>query len=153
MRKSLSLLLALLLLRPACAPDAGDSDARTLKRIGKALSLDLSAGTLERLENTHGGFHGDGRTAAEITLPGLAGTLADAPGWRPLPPSESMAQALRLCGMDTPSEAGFYYLYDRHSDSRDPYDDSLLHQRYSWNFTAAVYDSGAGRLYYYEFDT
>lgn len=55
--------------------------------------------------------------------------------------------------MDTPSEAGFYYLYDRHSDSRDPYDDSLLHQRYSWNVTAAVYDSGAGRLYYYEFDT
>ena len=74
MKHFFALLLALLLLLPACAPDAGDSDARTLKRIGKALSLDLSAGTLERLENTHGGFHGDGRTAAEITLPGLAGT-------------------------------------------------------------------------------
>lgn len=72
MKRFFALLLALLLLLPACAPDAGDSDARTLKRIGKALSLDLSAGTLERLENTHGGFHGDGRTAAEITLPGLA---------------------------------------------------------------------------------
>ena len=63
MKRFFALLLALLLLLPACAPDAGDSDARTLKRIGKALSLDLSAGTLERLENTHGGFHGDGRTA------------------------------------------------------------------------------------------
>ena len=80
MKRFFALLLALLLLLPACAPDAGDSDARTLKRIGKALSLDLSAGTLERLENTPAGFHGDGRTAAEIPLPGLAGTLADAPG-------------------------------------------------------------------------
>ena len=66
MKRFLALILTLLLVLPACAPDAGDSDARTLKRIGKALSLDLSAGTLERLENTHGGFHGDGRTAAEL---------------------------------------------------------------------------------------
>ena len=50
-------------------------------------------------------------------------------------------------------EEGYCYLYDRHSDSTDPYDDSRLHQRYSWNFTAAVYDSGRGRLYFYRFDT
>jgi len=69
MKRVLALILTLLLVLPACAPDAGDSDARTLKRIGKALSLDLSAGTLERLENTHGGFHGDGRTAAAAPAP------------------------------------------------------------------------------------
>ena len=50
-------------------------------------------------------------------------------------------------------EEGFYYFYDRHSQSQDPFDDSELHQLYSWNFTLAVYDSKNERLYYYEFDT
>lgn len=43
--------------------------------------------------------------------------------------------------------------HDRHSQSQDPFDDSELHQLYSWNFTLAVYDSKNERLYYYEFDT
>ena len=50
-------------------------------------------------------------------------------------------------------QEGFYYLCDRHSESRDPYDDTQLHNRASWNFTAAVYDGQHGLLYFYQFDT
>lgn len=131
----------------------GSGEGRELSRIGQALDLDLSGGTLIRFVDDHGGFHGDGLTAAEVEIGGLEETLAGTLGWRPLPASKHMAQALRLCGLEELPEAGFCYLYDRHSDSRDPYDDAQLHQRYSWNFNAAVYDSGRGRLYFYRFDT
>lgn len=149
MKRFLTLCL-LLLLAAGCTVGRPSSK---LERIGRALDLDLSGGTVARFEDSHGGFLGDGLTAAEVEIGGLAETLAAAPGWRPLPPSESTAQALRLCGLEELPEEGCCYLYDRHSDSTDPYDDSRLHQRYSWNFTAAVYDSGRGRLYFYRFDT
>lgn len=151
MKRFLTLcLLLLLLLASGCAAGGPSSE---LDRIGRELELDLSGGTVARFEDSHGGFLGDGLTAAEVEIDGLAETLAAAPGWKPLPPSESTAQALGLCGLEELPEEGWCYLYDRHSNSADPYDDTQLHQRYSWNFTAAVYDSGLGRLYFYRFDT
>ena len=127
---------------------------RNLIRTGKALGLDLSGGTLLHFEDSHGGFHNDGLTSAEIELDGLAEELTDAPGWRSLPMSGNAAQALSMCGVEgTTVSQGYYYLYDRHSESCDPYDDAELCGRYSWNFTMAVYDSGNGRLYFYALDT
>ena len=137
---------------PGCG--GASEEGRALSRIGRELGMDLSSGTLIRFEDSHGGFHGDGLTAAEVELGGLAENLTDAAGWKPLPMSENAAQAVRVCkGEDVPAEQGWYYLYDRHSESEDPYDDTELNSRYSWNFTMAVYDSRQGRLYYYELDT
>lgn len=129
-------------------------ERRALARIGRELGVDLRSGTLIRFEDSHGGFHGDGLTAAEVELDGVAENLADAAGWKPLPLSENAAQAVRVCkGENVPAEQGWYYLYDRHSESGNPYDDTELHNRFSWNFTMAVYDSRQGRLYYYKLDT
>ncbi|MDE6259758.1 MAG: hypothetical protein K2M42_02675 [Oscillospiraceae bacterium] len=125
-----------------------------MSRIGKALGVDLSAGTLIHFEDSHGGFHGDGLTVAVVELNGLAEGLEDTPGWKPLPMSANAAQAVSLCRDEGASvKEGFYFLYDRHSESEEPYDDTELCDRYSWNFTAAVYDSQYGRLYFYQFDT
>lgn len=136
----------------ACGQERGE--AGRLSRIGKALGVDLSAGTLTGFEDTHGGFHGDGKTTAVVELGGLEETLTGAAGWKPLPLSENAARAVRLCGGEGAAvQEGFYYLCDRHSESRDPYDDTQLHSRASWNFTAAVYDSQRGLLYFYQFDT
>lgn len=135
-----------------CVLSACGGEGQELRHIEKALDLDLSGGTLERYEDSHGGFHGDGLTAAEVIVNGLAEALADAPGWKSLPLSDNAARALRLCETEEEAvEEGFYFLYD--SQSEDPYDDTLIHSRFSWNFTMAVYDSGCGRLYFYEFDT
>lgn len=152
MKRFLTLLL--MVLAVLCALSGCGGEGGELSRIGKALGLDLSDGTLVRYEDDHGGFHGDGETVAEVAVGGLEEELGDAPGWKPLPMSENAAKAVRLCGGEGAAvEQGFYYLYDRHRESENPYDDGQLHSRYSWNFTAAVYDTGAGRLYYYEFDT
>ncbi len=151
MKRFLTEILLILVLLAVCG---GPREGKELRQIGRALDVDLSAGTLVRFEDSHGGFLGDGKSVAEIAIDGLEGELAEVPGWRSLPMTDSAAQAVRLCGEEGALvEDGFYYLYDRHSDSADPYDDSQLHERYSWNFTAAVYDSGNGRLYFYEFDT
>lgn len=154
MKRFLTLILIFLAVIAGCGGLGGPREGKELRQIGRALDLDLSGGTLLRFEDDHGGFHGDGKTVAEVALDSLAEELEGAPGWRPLPMTDSAARAVRLCGEGgAPVEEGFYYLCDRHSESVDPYDDSQLHERYSWNFTAAVYDSGSGRLYFYEFDT
>lgn len=127
MRKTiLALFCALFCALSACGGENGAE--QELRRVEDALDLDLSGGTLERFEDSHGGFHGDGLTAAEVTVEGLVEELANAGGWRPLPMSNSAAQAIRLC-------------------------EAQVYSRFSYNFTMAVYDSGNGRLYFYELDT
>ena len=48
---------------------------------------------------------------------------------------------------------GYYYFYDRHSESTEPYNDEDVLSRASFNFTLALYDSDNNVLYYVEFDT
>ena len=155
MKRFLTLVLILYVLLyalPSC--EVGGRKGNRLSRIERVLGVDLSAGTLIHFEDSHGGFHGDGLTAAVVELSGLVEGLEDAPGWKPLPMSVNAAQAVGLCGDEGASiEEGFYFLYDRHRESENPYDDTELCNRYSWNFTAAVYDSQNGRLYFYQFDT
>ena len=50
-------------------------------------------------------------------------------------------------------EHGFYYFKDRHSESYAPFDDSLIWNRASYNFTIAVYDLDTRTLYFSTFDT
>ncbi len=50
-------------------------------------------------------------------------------------------------------ENGYYFFVDRHSKSTDSSDDSELFNRYSFNFSLAVYDSDTDMMYYFEFDT
>lgn len=156
MKKTIFVLFcSLLYALSACGGENGTE--QDLRLVEKALNLDLSGGILERFEDSHGGFHGDGLTVAVVAVNDLDGTLADAEGWKPLPMSNSAAQAVQLCEEDgeavEETAEGYYYLYDRHSQCEDHYDDAQLHSRYSYNFTAAVYDSGQGKLYFYKFDT
>lgn len=82
MKRFLTLCL-LLLLAAGCA--VGRPSGK-LERIGRALDMDLSGGTVARFEDSHGGFLGDGLTAAEVEIGGLA---APAPvgEHRPGPPA------------------------------------------------------------------
>ncbi len=50
-------------------------------------------------------------------------------------------------------EQGYYYFLDRHTDAKNKHDDTDLRNRYSYNFSLAMYDSKTDKLYYYELDT
>jgi len=48
---------------------------------------------------------------------------------------------------------GVYKFVDRQSKADDKSDDTNLFNRYSYNFSVAVYDLDTNTLYYFEFDT
>lgn len=153
----------------ACSSGSATDD------ISKTLGIDLSGGTILSSEDTHGGFHGDGDTYLEISFDddagtALADTIANNSDWRTFPLSNNL-QAVVYGRADGDAqygpyitddegasiisqiEHGYYYFYDRHSESNNPKDDTELLSRGSLNFTIALYDIDNNKLYYYELDT
>lgn len=140
--------------------------------ISKALAIDLSGGTVISSNDTHGWF-GDGDTYVEISFDddsgtALAGAMSDNSNWCAFPLSDNLQAVVygRADGdaqygpyiTDDASiipqiEHGYYYFCDRHSESNNPKDDTELLNRYSMNFTIALYDTDNNKLYYYELDT
>ena len=151
---------ALLITLSACG---AVSPQETLSR---ELGVDLSSGTAFSSYDTHGG-NGDGTscTVLDFTDHSLAGQLEDASDWTPLP-LDPTAQAL-VYGIseDTVSigpfltdadgtplvpeiQTGYYRLLDRQHNKEPP-----LLERFSFNFTLALYDTDTDRLYVCELDT
>jgi hypothetical protein len=142
-----------------------------ISSISRTLGISLSGETVLTSEDTHGGFHGDGETYAEISFDDESGAsfaknFADNRDWRTFPLSDNLQAVVygnAYCApyiqddegaaLVPPIEQGYYYFYDRHSESKDPKDDTELFSRYSLNFTLALYDTGNYTLYYYELDT
>jgi len=118
--------------------------------------------------DTHGGFHGDG--SYYLILDCLENTekayeiIAD---WQELPLTENLQIVMYGGVKDRVSYAygfseeahwpnisnGVYKFVDRHSDSTDESDDTELLNRFSFNFSMAVYDLDTDTLYYFEIDT
>ena len=152
-----------------------ESETDYISYISKTLGFDMSGGTLVSSEDTHDGFHGDGDTYVEISFDDdsgadLADAMADNGDWHTFPLSDNL-QAVVYGRVDGNTqygpyitddegssiipqiEHGYYYFYDRHSESRNPKDDTKLLTRYSMNFTIALYDEDNNKLYCYELDT
>lgn len=115
--------------------------------------------------DTHGGFLGDG--AYYLTLDcsknqeKVDELIKD---WKPLPLTENLNKALyekHYGAFEEKSlpkiENGFYKFIDRHSDvskeTIDASDDSNIFNRYSYNYTIAIYDLDTQTMYYFEYDT
>ena len=134
--------------------------------ISRELGVDLSSGTALSSYDTHGG-NGDGTscTVLDFTDHSLAEQLQDASDWTPFP-LDPTAQAL-VYGIseDTVSigpfltdadgaplvpeiQTGYYRLLDRQNNKEGP-----LLERFSFNFTLALYDTDADGLYVCELDT
>lgn len=170
--KRLSLILCMLLvvcILVACSHEDGT------KEVAETLRIDLSSGQMVKHTDMHGGFHGDGYTFTQFHFDKTAGASAakqmdKGGGWSKLPLTENLQRALYGKEDDGASygalvqtddgdtlipaiENGFYYFYDRHSESRNPRDSTPLFSRSSYNFTISLYDSDSGNLYYYELDT
>ena len=165
-----ALLLSAAALAGCAAPPAEAS-------LDKALGLDLAGCTVRMDSDTHGGFHGDGETAATLTWEdgsGVEAQIAQNSAWQPLPlPAELTAvfygYAYEKDGWSyswgplavdedgaplfPAVENGYYFFLDRHSESADPESPAALWDRTSFNFTAALYDADRGALYYYALDT
>lgn len=173
--KKISCITGAVLLIGCLAGCPSGSETNDISYISRTLGIDLAGGTVLSSEDTHGGFHGDGDTCVKISFDddsgaALADTMADNSDWCAFPLSDNLQTVVygRVDGdaqygpyltddkgasIIPPIEHGYYYFYDRHSESNNPKDDTELLSRASLNFTIALYDTDNNKLYYYELDT
>lgn len=138
------------------------------------LGFTPEGGQVVRSEDTHGGCHGDGHTFIVMDFDeengrALAERLETSETWKPLPFDRTLtalAYGLREGSRQTGPYvtgrggsallpaigSGYYFFKDRHVDAASDNDADLL-LRASLNFTLAIFDTAANRLYYYELDT
>lgn len=119
------------------------------------LHVDIGPAVILMDHDTHGGFHGDGSYLLIADCSQSRDSfLEQTKDWSLLPLPEELAQAVsQVPQFSEDFSQGRWYFQDRHSHTSDPSDYALLHSRYSYNFTLAVYDTARDLLYYYELDT
>lgn len=133
----------------------------------------IRTGNPEVLYNldTHGGFHGDGEWLAVLRYQddSLLQEIEGNPEWNPLPLSDSLKDAegyfpslsdreksgIPDIRSTLQAKRGAYFFLDRHrgSDNTNPKDENRWRNRYSVNFTLAVYDADKKVLVIMETDT
>lgn len=172
MFKKMICIIGAALLIGSLAACSSDSEA---KDISKTLGIDLSGGKILSSEDTHDGFHGDGNTYVAISFDentgtALTGAIANNSDWCALPLSETLQTVVygttdgnaksgpyitddQGASIIPSMKHGYYYFYDRHSESKNPKDDKELLNRSSLNFTIALYDMDHHKLYYDKMDT
>lgn len=162
-------MVMVLLLMTGCSVEKPSS---VLQDISKTTGVDVSAGEVISVEDSHGGFHGDGTTVIKVQYKGtaLAEQIEEHGDWNVLPLTENLTALVYGVhteeasvdpmvhdGTGTPIlqevQSGYYCFIDRHSQSTNPKDDSGVLGRASYNFTIAIYDTDNQTLYYIEFDT
>lgn len=150
----------------SCARQTRKLKAEILENTG----INISDGTVKEFYYT-GGFHGDGTVFSVLRISnGKAGDeIKKREDWKKLPLDDTV-KAL-LYGTDVSSGdlfvsvgpyftnedgetlfpqvyEGYYYFYDRDSENKED-----ILNRPSLNFTAAIYDTDSGILYYGRMDT
>lgn len=147
-------------------PLSACGDVSRQSEMSQEIQLDLSGGTQVSDYDTHSG-NGDGISCAafDFSEHPLTPELEASPGWTSFPLSTT-AKALAYGISDENSSTGpyltdgdgvplvpviqngYYLLVDRQQDSQEP-----LLDRYSLNFTIALYDTDSDLLYVCRMDT
>lgn len=133
--------------------------------ISKKLELNLENCKIEKDEDSHGGFLGDGEYFAKIKCSDKQDDYIKK-NWKELPLPEELKRVLDIITYDNKGglnvydrynipniENGYYYFLDRHSDSIDNKNPEEINNRSSYNFSLGIYDSNNMILYFYELDT
>lgn len=165
----ISLALVLLLTMTGCG---AEKSSNVQHEISNVIGIDISDGEIISESDSHGGFHGDGSTVIEIQFAdtSCSDRIEENGEWNVLPLTENLTAL--VYGVQTEGcsvgpmihsgdgapvipevENGYYYFFDRHSQSTDPKDDSGVLGRASYNFTIAINDADRQILYYMELDT
>ena len=142
---------------------AHSTELSHLEYVQKLSGLDISGSTIISVEDTHGGFHGDGHLIVQFDCTEIADSVSEQmTDWNTLPLTYPLQ--LFMDGMENTIGNGewlgvpelingYYFFWDRHSQSDDPTSDSELNNRHSYNFTLLLYDADHLQLYLFELDT
>lgn len=151
-----------------------NQEAKLKRSISTELSINCSLANIVDSYDSHGGFHGDGISFYQLNFPddSIVDDIKKNTDWRELPLTDNLTALVYGEKIDdcyyTPSivkdndwehplfpqiENGYYCFIDRHSESTDKKDDTDVLNRYSENFSIAIYDTDHNMLYYSAFDT
>ena len=170
MRRITMLILIIMLTLAGCR----NKDIRS--NISDNIEIDVSNGMVLKDYDSHSGFHGDGMLFQQLSFEDdkVSYEIKNNHNWKSMPLNRNIEalvygikdetyDSVHLIGpylTDENQETiipeiqnGYYYFYDRHSESKYPYDTEDVLDRASFNFTLALYDSDNNVLYYVEFDT
>lgn len=134
--------------------------------IQKEIGADISSCKIMEDEDTHGGFLGDGDylVIADCSE-NKEKILNQISHWKNFSLTKNLEQVVYGFEKDgvefskqVPEtipkiENGYYYFYDRHSESQNAFSDEGLFDRASYNYTLAFYDMDTDLFYYFELDT
>ena len=173
--KKIACLLSVCILATVILAGCQVGSSSVQSKITNVLGIDVSDGEEIQSSDSHGGFHGDGMKVVVLAFSNdLSGQIVGSDGWKSLPLSQNLTALVYGLRWESNGatyqvgpyltdenrnpvipqiETGYYYFLDRHSKSVDSYDDSDVLDRYSYNFTIAIYDADTDTLYYVEFDT
>ena len=131
-------------------------------KIFRNIEIDTLTCEIEKKEDSHGGFLGDGEYFAKIKCSKI-GKLSN--NWKKLPLSEQLREIMEMKRCDgrgcmniyekysIPNIKGYYLFLDRHSEAKDKYDDTNINKRSSYNLTLVLLDIETNIMYYYVLDT
>lgn len=124
--------------------------------------LDITESTIIFYEDSHGGFLGDGALTVAFDCSQISDSVTEQiKQWNNMPLSHNLQEIMYdNIGYNLAEKnqipkisSGYYYFTDRHSESNNPFSDTDLFNRASYNFSLLIYDSDSYTLYFFEFDT
>lgn len=144
----------------------------SIKYVNEEIGIDISNCNIEKEIDTHGGINGDGDylIVADCSKDNNS-VKKQVTNWRSLPLSKNLQTIMyggTISGRDyrynlakdhniPKIKNGYYYFIDRYAiqyrDINNINSDENLFNRYSFNFTLAMFDEDNKKIYYYEFDT
>ena len=162
MKKTISFIMIAALIFTLSACGTNDNNKKTILDISDMLDIEISQESVIGMQNDDNGF-----VSLEITDTNTVDEIKSE--WKELPLTENLTALVYGLEDETSSigpyisedgealfpkvENGYYYFYDRHSESKDHFDDTNVLSRHSFNFVIAIFDTDTNRLYYCKFDT
>lgn len=171
-RYSVLIIPIVFLLLTSCTFGTSGGNRYSSEEISKTIGVDVSYIETAAIIDSHGGM-GDGCACITMTFDDdkCENDVSRSNLWHELPLSDNLMKIvygtveeghyispyITFNDDKTPSisyvEEGYYFFLDRHNKSKNPYDDSDIFERSSYNLTVAIYDSQSDVMYYLELDT
>lgn len=159
MKRMIAAALAIAVLLLAVVPLAGCGAKSELRRLSDRSGADLAHGEIVYKTDDHGGFLGDGMLYMVVHYGDgrAAQSIKNSVLWKTLPLPDNLDRFVYdhwFPDISVPRiMSGWYYFYDRHTESLNRNDPSDILERSSFNFDIAIYDADTDTLYYISIDT
>ena len=162
MKKMVTFITVLIMMLTLVACSITDNENVEINNLSEVLNIKISQESILEKKDTENGF-------ISLKVTDTKTVEENKSEWKELPLTENLTALVYGLEDETSSigpyiskdgvalfpevENGYYYFYDRHSESTDHFDDTNVFDRHSFNFVIAIFDTDTNRLYYSRFDT